>query len=86
MSSSAINLNGSLSDINSRPFQGGHLANDGAEAVNPSNVLVVVQTDSTLAESSAEAFNGVQSKPKRRKSFPNDWRKNSIKRVKAQGM
>ena len=84
MSSSTTPFNDSVSDTNMRPFQGGQLANGEADAVNPSDLLVVVET-STVAESSAVSGN-VQPKPKRRKSDPKSWKKNEIKKAKSQGM
>ena len=87
-SSSTIQNSDSNSEANSRPFQDGLRANGFSEAIDPAYTIMVFNDTGTTAQDigeSSSASSDLHSKPKRRKSDPQSWRANQIKRTKAEG-
>ena len=84
MSSSTSHSSDSNSEANMRPFQDGLRANDGSEAVNPACTIVVYGATGGTNPSSSTSSD-IYAKQKRRKSNPQGWKKNQIKRTKAEG-
>ena len=86
MSSTMMQSTDSNSEANSRPFQGGLQANGGSEAVNASYTAVILDSATSRATGgSSSASNDLPAKPKRRKSDPQGWKAQKIKKAKAEG-